>query len=57
MNDSSPVVFPEDENDEQKRQHLRAFLDFYFDLFEEEHGDIPPEEKDLRLAKDLPLLK
>jgi hypothetical protein len=40
------------EKDDLKRQHLLAFQDFCFDLFEEQYGKIPPEEKvDPRFAK------
>jgi hypothetical protein len=38
-------VFNSPEREELKRQHLLAFQDFCLDLFEEEYGKIPPEEK------------
>jgi hypothetical protein len=42
------------EADENKRNHLLAFRDFCFDLFEEEFGRIPPEgEIDPRFVKGL----
>jgi hypothetical protein len=40
--------------EEPRRQHLLAFQDFCLDLFEEEYGEIPPEEKiDPRFVKGL----
>jgi hypothetical protein len=46
------------EKDEFKRQHLLAFRDFCLDLFEEEYGKIPPEEKvDPRFVKGLLIRK
>ena len=51
MADPSPLVLPEDP---QKQLHLLAFYDFCLDLFEEEFGKIPPEEKvDPRFVKGL----
>ena len=42
------------EDDENRRQHLRAFKDFCLDLLEEEYGKIPPgEEIDPRFVKGL----
>jgi hypothetical protein len=42
------------EKDALKRQHLLAFQDFCLDLFEEEYGKIPPEQKvDPRFVKGL----
>ena len=46
------------EGEEPKRQHLLAFQDFCLDLFEEEYGKIPPEEKvDPRFVKGLLIRK
>jgi len=46
------------EGEELKRQHLLAFQDFCLDLFEEEYGKIPPEEKiDPRFVKGLLIRK
>jgi hypothetical protein len=46
------------EGEEIKRQHLLAFQDFCLDLFEEEYGKIPPEEKvDPRFVKGLLIRK
>ncbi len=42
------------EGDENRRQHLHAFMDFCLDLLEEEYGKIPPgEEIDPRFVKGL----
>ena len=42
------------EGEELKQQHLLAFQDFCLDLFEEEYGKVPPEEKiDPRFVKGL----
>jgi hypothetical protein len=42
------------EEDETRRQHLRAFRDFCLDLFEMEYGKVPPEgEIDPRFVKGL----
>lgn len=42
------------EEDETRRQHLRAFRDFCLDLFEMEYGKFPPEEEiDPRFVKGL----
>ena len=44
--------------EEPKRQHLLAFQDFCLDLFEEEYGKIPSEEKiDPRFVKGLLIRK
>ncbi len=49
MADPSLLILPEDL---QKQSHLLAFYDFCLDLFEEEFGKIPPEEKvDPRFVK------
>jgi hypothetical protein len=46
------------EKDELKRQHLLAFQDFCFDLFEEQYGKIPLGEKiDPRFVKGLLMRK
>jgi len=46
------------EKDALKRQHLLAFQDFCLDLFEEEYGKIPPEQKvDPRFVKGLLIRK
>jgi len=51
-------VFNSPEREELKRQHLLAFQDFCLDLFEEEYGEIPPEEKiDPRFVKGLLIRK
>ncbi len=55
MADPSPLVLPEDP---QKQLHLLAFYDFCLDLFEEEFGKIPPEEKvDPQFVKGLLIRK
>ncbi len=42
------------ENEEERRQHLLAFWDFYLDLFGEEFGRVPAEETiDARYVKGL----
>jgi hypothetical protein len=46
------------EGEELKRQHLLAFQDFCFDLFEVQYGKIPPgEEVDPRFVKGLLIRK
>ena len=46
------------EREEVKRQHLLAFQDFCLDLFEEQYGKIPPEERvDPRFVKGLLIKK
>jgi len=51
-------VFNSLEREELKRQHLLAFQDFCLDLFEEEYGKIPLEEKiDPRFVKGLLIRK
>jgi len=46
------------ESEEMKRQHLMAFRDFCLDLFEEEYGKMPSEEKiDPRFVKGLLIRK
>jgi hypothetical protein len=46
------------EKDALKRQHLLAFQDFCFDLFEEEYGKIPQDQKvDPRFVKGLLIRK
>jgi len=51
-------VFNSLKGEELKRQHLLAFQDFCLDLFEEEYGKIPPEEKvDPRFVKGLLIRK
>jgi len=55
MVDPSHLVLPEDP---QKQSHLLAFYDFCFDLFEEEFGKIPAEEKiNSRFVKGLLIRK
>ena len=46
------------EGEDLKRQHLLAFQDFCFDLFEVQYGKIPPgEEVDPRFVKGLLIRK
>jgi hypothetical protein len=46
------------EGEDLKRQHLLAFQDFCFDLFEAQYGEIPPgEEVDPRFVKGLLIRK
>jgi hypothetical protein len=50
--------FYSNEQEEGKRQHLIAFEDFCLDLFEEQYGKIPPEERlDPRFVKGLLIKK
>jgi hypothetical protein len=50
--------FYSNEQEQVKRQHLIAFQDFCLDLFEEQYGKIPPEERiDPRFVKGLLIKK
>lgn len=45
------------EDDEKRRQHLLAFLDFCLDLLGEEYGKLSPEEIDPRFVRGLLIRK